>query len=280
MKTLMTIAAVAACAGAANAQFSTTFAGPANSVGALGAAGNFVGTATYMGPSTIFGSLRITGTLSEVNTSTFASEARWNVDNLSYAGGGINYQSTTTNGFTGSLPIDATFGGLTWANTGDTFRYEAFESFNDSGVDSAWTNTTLAFGAAPTITDLGFLGNPGTFSFDTFGSSFDTELAVYTADGTLIATNDDAVGLQSAISGVFGAGSFFVIVGGFNSAFADGAAVGGTATGSFLLNSAGGVQTGTLAAGQLAVFSFTTVPAPATAAAFGLGLLAAGRRRR
>lgn len=279
MKTLVKIAAVAACAGAANAQFSTTFAGPANSVGAFGNVNNFVGIATYMGPSTIFGSLRIAGTLTEVNTATFASEARWNIDNLSYAGGGINYQSTTTGNFTGSLAIDTTFGGLTWANTGDTFRYEAFESFNDSGVDSAWTNTTLAYGAA-TITDLGFLGAPGTFSFDTFGSSFDTELAVYAADGTLIATNDDAVGLQSAISGAFGAGSFYVIVGGFNSSFANGVAVGGTATGNFLLNYTGGVQTGTLAAGQLAAFSFTTVPAPATAAAFGLGLLAAGRRRR
>jgi hypothetical protein len=277
------IAALLSCAGLAQAQFiAGPFAGPINSDGPVGSPNNGVVTATYTGANALFGSLNVSGTLTEVNTGTFASEARWNIRNTAFAGGGVNVQPFTQGGFTGSVVANATFSNLlVWANTGDNFRFEAFESLNDSGIDAAWTNTTFTFRDAPNITPLGNY-NEGAFDLNTFTSNFDTEIALYSTTGTLIATNDDAgTGLQSQITPTLAIGTYYVVVGGFNSGFADGLAVPGAEAGNFVLNINGGVAaSGTLAAFTFAAYSINVIPAPGAAALAAMGLLVAGRRRR
>ncbi len=280
-KFLLAAAGIAVAASAANAQFVSNIA-VSDSTGPLADVLNGVSNNAYAGPSTLFNSLRIQGTLTSVLAGTFASEARWNIRNTAYAGGGVNFQSTGTGGYTGSLAIDATFTGLLqWANTGDNFRFESFESFDDgAGVDSQWTNTTHTYDGAVSVTNLGnFAG--GAFDINTFTSTFDTELGLYTAAGIRLADNDDAAaGLQSQILSTLGDGTYYIVVGGFNSVFVDGTVLAGAAAGNFNLNVNGStVASGALATRTLAVYSFT-IPAPGAAALLGLGGLLAARRRR
>lgn len=278
MKFSMIAGVVAMAAGAASAQFTVTAAGPINSDGPFGNAGNGSFSAIYGGPSTIFSSLRLRGTLNNGGVGTFASEARWNITNTAF-GTGINYQALTTGSFTAPIAADATFNILQWANAGDSFRFEAFESFNDGGLDATWTNLQFDFAAA-SITNVGTYA-PGDLSFDTFGSSYDTELALYTASGTLLANNDDALGLQSQINATgLGDGVYYLVLGGFDTLFGNGLAVGGLGAGSFNLSIGGtSVASGTAAARELRVFAFT-IPTPGVAGVLAASALVAGRRRR
>lgn len=100
----------------------------------------------------------------------------------------------------------------------------------------------------------------------TFGSSFDTEIGIYDAAGTLIASNDDDGALLTSLlqfdpPAVPAAGQYFVFVGGYNTAFG--------ATGF-------GVTPGTAAG----TYQLSIIPAPGAAALMGLGGLVAARRRR
>jgi hypothetical protein len=64
-------------------------------------------------------------------------------------------------------------------------------------------------------------------TFDTIGSDFDTEMAIFDDQGTLLASNDDIEpgNLQSAIDIRLDPGLYFVAVTGFNAVFADGFSV-------------------------------------------------------
>src|SRR5262245_3540345 len=112
MKRILVAWGVIACAGAAQAQMVINVP-TSDSVGPLGNVSNSVTTAVYGGPSTIFSALNIAGSLTEVNTGTFASEARWNIRNTAFAVG-VNYTSTATGNFTGTIPINANFALLQW----------------------------------------------------------------------------------------------------------------------------------------------------------------------
>lgn len=280
-RTLSTLAFLGAITVVANA-YVVSRPGPFDSVNALGDPLNGVFTDTFGGPSGLFGSLRIQGNLTEVNTGTYASEARWNIGNGSFPAASINYQSTSTGNYTGTLAIDALFTGLLlWANAGDTFRFESFESFNDAGVDSQWTDMTFTFGAMGGILDFGSYGAGTIFDMDTFGSNLDTEIGLYTTAGTLIVNNDDAGGLQSQITpGALPIGTYYLIGAGYNSTFVHGAVLSGTATGDLNMQINGVNKfTGPLAARQLVVGRFEVVPEPATLSALAIGALALMRRR-
>lgn len=71
--------------------------------------------------------------------------------------------------------------------------------------------------------DLGFIGSEGNpLTFDTFGSSFDTQLAIFSFDGNLIQENDNAgEGLQSQVSIPEGldAGTYIAVVAGAGATF-------------------------------------------------------------
>lgn len=282
MRTLSTLAILGAITVAANA-YVVSRPGPYDSAGPIGDAGNGVFTDTYAGPSGLFGSLRIQGNLTEVNTGTYASEARWNIRNSSFAGGGVNFQSTATGNYTGTLPIDAMFTGLlAWGNAGDTFRFESFESFNDSGVDSRWTDLTFTFGAFATILDFGSYGAGTSFTMDTETSNFDTEIALYTAGGLRLANDDDGgSGTLSMIApGVLAVGTYYLIGSGYDSFFADGFAGAGTATGALNMQINGVNKfSGALASRELVVGKFEVVPEPATLSVLAIGALALMRRR-
>ena len=69
--------------------------------------------------------------------------------------------------------------------------------------------------ADPLVDDLGF-------TFDTLGSDFDTEIALWSLDGTLRGSNDDAVPgsvLQSSLSFLSPPGVYYLSVSGFNTFF-------------------------------------------------------------
>lgn len=278
-------AVLAAAAGVANAQFVVTGPATVDSYAALGNANNGMFSAVYNGPSTLFGSVGLTGTLTNPGaTGTFAGEARWRID-TSLGGGSFQFQSGS--GFTDPINVNATRGALIWANSGDTFNFEAWESFVDEAgePDAVWENPEFTFNNAGII-NLGTVG--ADFSVDTASTpaGFDTILALYTAAGTLVAVNDDfsGLGLLSRIenSGLAD-GDYYIVLGRFNSTFTDGFAVGlstSTATSDFILNIDDQVAfQGTQTGAELLVFS-VTVPAPGSLALLGLGGLVAARRRR
>ena len=102
-------------------------------------------------------------------------------------------------------------------------------------------------------------------TIDTFGTTFDTELGLYNVNGSVVASNDDAGGLQSEI-GLDGldAGTYYLALGGFNTVFGgsfDAVSTSTTNTGPFVING-------------------IVVPEPTSLALVGLGGLAALRRRR
>lgn len=79
---------------------------------------------------------------------------------------------------------------------------------------------------AADFADIPYLGLIGTadrsYNFNSCGSDFDTVMAVFDGSGAIIATNDDACGLQSNIDMVLPAGDYFVGIAGFPAVFLDG----------------------------------------------------------
>ncbi len=136
----------------------------------------------------------------------------------------------------------------------------------------------------PGATDLGAIATVGeNVTLDTFGSTFDTEIGVYDANGMLVASNDDGGGgLQSLLElGPLDAGEYFVGLGGFNTTYAGCFGVtGGAAEGDFVLNYNGGSMSGALAAGEIAWFGFQVVPEPASMGMLVLGAVLLSFRRR
>ena len=113
-----------------------------------------------------------------------------------------------------------------WSGT----YYLVIESY--AGEDGAVTGADASFElglsvlpASPVFfqESLGLLGREGVpLTFDTFGSTFDTQLALFGFDGSLIAQNDNAGGvLQSQISLPEGLepGTYTMVVGGAGATF-------------------------------------------------------------
>jgi hypothetical protein len=150
-------------------------------------------------------------------------------------------------------------------------------------------------GAQPaTFLDLGVIGLPGSYTFNTDGSlnstglGTDTELAIWTSAGALLASDDDSgAGLASQIVINLSEGVFFLATSEFDSIFGPnftntgtGFEAGDLATVRLNINGslAATVTQGTNNQNQF--YRVEVVPAPASAALLGLGALATGRRRR
>ncbi len=109
--------------------------------------------------------------------------------------------------------------------------------------------------------DLGAIAGAGeAFTVDSFGSTFDTELGLWSSDGVLLDENDDTGGLQSElqIDGLK-SGDYYVGLGEFDSIFGFGffASSNGTDGGDWTLNYNGQSTSGNLAVGTIQYFRFT-----------------------
>jgi hypothetical protein len=156
--------------------------------------------------------------------------------------------------------------------------------------------------AAPaSFIDLGVIGAPGSYTFNTDGSfntafqfDADTELGLWDSAGTLLGEDDDgsAVGLFSEITVNLPAGEYFLGISEFNSDFEDGflnilnpLEAGDVIDVVLNINgSFAGSQTiqdlGTDGTAETGFFRVEVIPAPGAAGLLGLAGLAAARRRR
>lgn len=118
------------------------------------------------------GSITLSGTLRQVTSGNFASEARILVSSPSNgASTSPDAQLFTTNSFTGSVTGTRTvtlsgFTGVPFNVGGQTFNFRFYESFNDSGTatDAEWDALTITFNAfvpptPPACIDLGNVSN-------------------------------------------------------------------------------------------------------------------------
>lgn len=121
-----------------------------NSAGAEGDPGNQTRTATFAGGYTAH-RIRIEGTLSELETSTLASEARIRV--IPPSGPSVVLQPFTTAGFVGSIDVPADTKQYLLppiATTTGTWTFRFFESFADGlGADANWNTITITLDDAP-----------------------------------------------------------------------------------------------------------------------------------
>ena len=266
----------------AYAQFNVNI-GSADSAATYGDASNTTFNQVYNGANTVFTNVNVSGTAQEVIAGTYLSEMLIAVDNF-VSGNFMDLQpGFGTSTYTGPLDVNRDIGVLFFATNGTSYDFQTWEGFDDgAGTDSTWSNLALEFTSS--LMNLGSVGLGTNLEFDTVGSGYDTEIAVYDANGNLIDTNDDIGGgvLQSSVdvSGL-GVGTYYVTIGGFNSAFADEMAVGGAEFGDFILNW-NGQQVGSGATNEfeLKTYEFEVVPEPATMTLLGVGALALMRRKK
>lgn len=161
MKKTILMATAFAFVGAAFAQDSFSFAGPISSNGPAGSSFNGTATGTAANNYILAATVNnINAILTEVNTGTYASEARIRVRNSGWTGASdyADLQVFTTGNYTGSV----TAAGLTKTMTGgligksilagSTWSFSFFESYDDGGtasIDQNWTNLSFDFTAAP-----------------------------------------------------------------------------------------------------------------------------------
>lgn len=271
--------------GSARASFVASNVGPLNSAGPVGDAGNSIFTSTYAGANDLFGRLTFAGDLWSGGTGSYQSEARFKITNQTTAGSAFLQPSTLGSTWTGSVPVSVTANALVWANSGDTFQFESWESYDDPGLDAWWTDVSFTFDNSVSVTSLGSFASGSSFLFDTEGSTgmSDTELAGYQTNGTFLSTDDDSgTGYLSSLNlGVLPIGDYYLVMGGYNSSFGTGFAFPGTDLGDYNINlNSVSVATGTLASGEFRVLSFSVVPEPTSVSLLVLGGLALLRRRR
>lgn len=162
-----------------------------------------------------------------------------------------------------------------------------------------------AVAAPASFIDLGVIGGPGDYSFDTVGSenlapvvgTTDTELAIWDAAGILLDSNDDIVpgNVASEININLAPGEYFLATSEFNSLFLDnfindvvaGQPFEAGESANVVLNINGSLAGSVLQGNDPAVVDNQTqfwrvevIPAPGAAGLLGLAGLAAARRRR
>lgn len=298
VRVAVAIVALTGLAGAAQAQLTVD-----TNLGSLGigSSTNIVGTSiggtqiadlyasAYLGQNWIYG---FDATLSErVYEFTLTSDSRISITNNEgiFVGADNDHYLLRSLGVSGGFA--SAIGFIDEEGAIGNYRagtyYLAVDTYGLGGnVDGAFDidlNISAITAVAPNAIDLGVVGNAGdALSFNTIGSDYDTEIAIYDDMGNLLAANDDAVGTQSEIAGDSVAeGVYYIAVGGFNSIFdIDFGATGGDEAGNLLLAAGSASFSGTTSAGEISWFTVTVIPTPASMALLGLGAVAGVRRRR
>jgi hypothetical protein len=298
------LAALMASAGA-QVQESVTYTN-VNSNGSDGNAVNEVRTYSASGGYTMR-SMRIAGTLTQINSSSYASEARIRI--TAPNGAFTDFQMFTQFSFT-TLTGEGRVYTVPFNPVGNwTFRfYESYDDGGTSSVDARWDSITFEYREDPSaLHDFGTINAPGTYSvtralgareilwytlvlpadvtsasglsleINTLGSSLsapnDTEIALYDAFGNKIAENDDIGGGSLLSRLVFGAGGSRDLTAGV---YFIGAGGYNTTWSNVFVSSTSSYT------GNLVLNIVTNVPEPASMAALGAGLagLLSLRRRR
>ena len=286
MKNLIPAVLVALAASTALADFNTgTQAGPFASNGLNGNAAN--GLFSFnAGHSGLFNAIRIRGDAEYNNSGTYRNELRYSI--LTDSGARASGELIAGGVWSGFQPVDNSQNFTPFQLTGgNSYTIRLWESYDDGGagvIDAYWHNLQFDFTSAvinpPACTNLGTLASAN--DINTFGSLFDTEIALFDSNGLLLADNDDAGGLQSQIqTGGLLNGNYYIAVGGFNTTFGDfWTASPGGANGDYTLTIDGStVASSTLASGTVHWYCFT-IPTPGSAMLLGMGGLVALRRRR
>ncbi|MEI6171828.1 MAG: hypothetical protein WCQ45_05045, partial [bacterium] len=133
-------------AGTALAGFTATNAGPLNSYGPYGTAGN--GVFTWANSQSFLpGTLNFAGDLTSDYSVTYQSEARWRVTNP--AGQSVDFQPATGTSWTGTVHVTNAFTGLQNYFTGTSvgnWTFACYESYDDGGptvLDAHWNNVSF-----------------------------------------------------------------------------------------------------------------------------------------
>ncbi len=200
-----------------------------DSVGPLGDAANITTMATLTGGFAA-NNIIVTGTLTEVQTGTFASEADIAI---TAPGGSVTANGSTTASYTGTIATGPTATTIpTPFDPAGLVSFEFFESFNDGpGPDQTWDDVTIEFqeiGIMNGMADLGTLPSDGTMvttsgfnvsggldfydfvvtapgvaaggylNIQTFdngtGDTIDSEIGLFDSAGILVAFDDDGQG--------------------------------------------------------------------------------------
>lgn len=147
-----------------------------------------------------------------------------------WAGGGTAANGFSVPGGNGGLPLNLDFLG------GTTF------SVSPGPVGGAVGFSSVVVQRPTTETSNAVITNFATFDLTTEGSNFDTELALFTSGGTLVASDDDSgTGTVSALNNLdLSAGVYYAAITGFDTSFGSrfvtNTPATGTTAGSFLLN--------------------------------------------
>lgn len=160
MKQVLAIATMLLAA-TAFAQFTASNAGPINSDGLLGDAVNQGFSFNYAGPDFTPNTVRFQGDLTNVNASSYLTEARWQITNPAAQSGSIQpFASGQT--WSGTQHADVTYSGLPSVFSGTSvgaWNFKSYESYDDGGngsVDATWNNVSFEFTAAAGWTNTNY----------------------------------------------------------------------------------------------------------------------------
>jgi hypothetical protein len=249
---------VAACASTASAQQAHVFAIsgnlPSNGQAPPHSSQIYNGVFYYTASAFQVGDIKIQGTVASGGIGSWGSELRYRA----ISPNGQVFDSVNVyvlnNSWTGNLSVNNTQDGsaLGLASAG-TWEFRLYESYDDSGaaVDAVWISVTISIYQAPPDSPyelVAALGPDDSVVIDTYGSDYDTVLALYDSLGNLMDVNDNSGGgVQSELimaPAAYPPGRYYIAVGGTGTDFQDDwSATPGDAGGSLLLNHYSGSET-------------------------------------
>jgi hypothetical protein len=198
-------------------QFTISSSGPVGSNGYDGSPENEHLTATYNGPTTVYTNLTFDARLHSVIPETYVADSEWYLSNTTYGATEFYQPSFIYQQFTDQI-IHRSMDGLHWLHTGDQYDLTAFlEDDRGPGPDAQWFDLSFTWQGNDFV-NLGHFGAGTNFLFDTLPSNYSETLALYSADGRVLAIGDrypSSPGGQCLLNlGTLADGEYIMTVGG------------------------------------------------------------------